>query len=74
MICNFKVVIYWKSRLKEAHKYKVEMELGLGDEGVVFSYQPYEIGSFADGTFHFTISYEKLIPYLTDKAKWCLEY
>ena len=49
------------------------VDLGLGDEGVVFSYQPYEIGSFADGTFHFTISYEKLKPYLTDKAKWCLE-
>lgn len=63
-----------ESRLKEAHKYKDEMELGLGDKGVIFSYQPYEIGSFADGTFHFTISYEKLIPYLTDKAKWCLEY
>lgn len=63
-----------ESRLKEAHKYKDEMELGLGDKGVIFSYQPYEIGSFADGTFHFTISYEKLTPYLTDKAKWCLEY
>lgn len=50
-----------------------DVDLGLGDEGVVFSYQPYEIGSFADGTFHFTISYEKLKPYLTDKAKWCLE-
>lgn len=50
-----------------------DVDLGLGDEGVVFSYQPYEIGSFADGTFHFIVSYEKLMPYLTDKAKWCLE-
>lgn len=50
-----------------------DVDLGLGDKGVVFSYQPYEIGSFADGTFHFIVSYEKLKPYLTDKAKWCLE-
>ena len=45
---------------------------GLSNEGVVFSFQPYEISCFAAGTFHFTIPYERLRPYLTDKAKWCL--
>lgn len=45
---------------------------GLSNEGVVFSFQPYEISCFAAGTFHFTIPYERLRPYLTDKARWCL--
>ena len=45
---------------------------GLSDEGIVFSFQPYEIRCFAAGTFHFTIPYYRLRPYLTDKAKWCL--
>ena len=49
-----------------------EMELGLVEDGIVFSYQPYQIGSFADGTFHFIVPYYKLNPYMTDKAKWCL--
>lgn len=44
----------------------------LSKEGVVFSFQPYEISCFAAGTFHFTIPYERLRPFLTDKAKWCL--
>lgn len=60
-------------RLNEAHKEIDEMEVGLGETGVVFSYQPYEIGGFADGTFHFNIPYQELMPYLTDKAKWCLK-
>lgn len=42
---------------------------GLTDTGVVFSYQPYEIGSFADGAFHFIIPYKELKPYMTAKAK-----
>lgn len=42
---------------------------GLSDDGVVFSYQPYEISGWAQGTFHFTIPYEELKPYLTAKAK-----
>lgn len=42
---------------------------GLTDIGVVFSYQPYEIGSFADGTSHFTIPYKDLKPFMTAKAK-----
>ena len=45
---------------------------GLSNDGVVFSFQPYEISCFAAGTFHFTIPYERLRPYLTDKARWCL--
>ncbi len=45
---------------------------GLSEEGAVFSFQPYAISCFAAGTFHFTIPYERLRPYLTDKAKWCL--
>lgn len=45
---------------------------GLSHEGVVFSFQPYEISCFAAGSFHFTIPYERLRPYLTDKARWCL--
>ena len=42
---------------------------GLTDIGVVFSYLPYEIGSFADGTSHFTIPYKDLKPFMTAKAK-----
>ena len=44
----------------------------LTDEGVVFSYQPYEIACFAAGMYHFTIPYSRLKDYLTDEAKWCL--
>jgi hypothetical protein len=46
---------------------------GLSENGMVFSYQPYEISCFAAGTFHFTIPYERLVPYLTARAKWCLK-
>jgi hypothetical protein len=45
---------------------------GLSEEGVVFSFQPYEISSFADGAFHFVIPYEKVKHLLTNRAKWCL--
>lgn len=45
---------------------------GLSKEGVVFSFQPYSISCFAAGVFHFTIPYERLTPYLTKRAKWCL--
>lgn len=44
----------------------------LSESGVVFSFQPYEIGCFADGTFHFTIPYRQLSPYLTEQGHWCL--
>lgn len=46
---------------------------GLGEKGVVFSFQPYQLSSFADGTFHFTILYEELAPYLTNEAKRLLD-
>lgn len=47
---------------------------GLSDEGVVFSFQPYEISCFAAGTFHFTIPYEKVKPFLTPRGKWCIGF
>jgi len=47
-------------------------QAGLAGDGLVFSFQPYEISCFAAGTFHFTIPYNRLRPYLSDKAKWCL--
>ena len=46
---------------------------GLLKEGMVFSFQPYSISCFAAGVFHFTIPYERLAPYLTERAKWCLK-
>lgn len=53
---------------------KIEMpQPGLGENGVVFSFQPYQLSGFPDGTFHFTIPYEELAPYLTDEAKRLLE-
>ena len=45
---------------------------GLSEEGVVFSFQPYDISCFADGAFHFVIPYERLKHLLTNRAKWCL--
>ena len=45
---------------------------GLMKEGVVFSFQPYSISCFAAGVFHFTIPYERLTPFLSERAKWCL--
>lgn len=45
---------------------------GLLKEGVVFSFQPYSISCFAAGVFHFKIPYDRLKPYLTQRAKWCL--
>lgn len=45
---------------------------GLSEEGLVFSFQPYEISCFAAGTFHFFIPYESVEHLLTDRAKWCL--
>lgn len=41
----------------------------LTNEGVVFSFQPYEISGFAAGAFHITVPYSKLKPYLTTAAK-----
>ena len=47
-------------------------QLGLSEEGVVFSFQPYDICCFAAGCFHFTIPYHKVRKYLTPRGKWCL--
>lgn len=46
---------------------------GLAQDGIVFSFQPYDISSFAAGTFHFTIPYEKVKNFLTHKGKQCIE-
>ena len=46
---------------------------GLGEKGVVFSFQPYHLGGFADGVFHFSVPYQELKPYLTDEAKRLLK-
>ena len=46
---------------------------GLAQDGIVFSFQPYDISSFAAGTFHFTIPYEKVKTFLTHKGKQCIE-
>jgi hypothetical protein len=44
----------------------------LTPDGVLFSFQPYEISCFAAGCFHFKIPYSRLTTYLTDRAKWCI--
>lgn len=44
-------------------------EAALTDSGVVFSFQPYEISCFAAGAFHFTVPYDKLLPYMTPRAR-----
>lgn len=47
---------------------------GLSDEGLVFSFQPYEISCFAAGTFHFTIPYKRVRHLLTPRGKWCIGF
>lgn len=50
----------------------VEIELpegALTSTGVVFSFQPYEIGCFAEGAYHFIVPYSRLRPYLTPTAR-----
>lgn len=42
---------------------------GLLADGVVFCYQPYEVGSFADGAFQIVIPYGKLKEFMTDAGK-----
>lgn len=44
-------------------------EGALTDSGIVFSFQPYEIGCWAEGAYHFIVPYEKLRPYLTSRIK-----
>lgn len=45
---------------------------GLTNEGVVFSFQPYEISGFAAGTFHFILPYNKIKHLMTPRGKWCV--
>ena len=40
-----------------------------GEDGLVFTYQQYEIASYAAGMPEFTIPFEDLLPYLTPEAK-----
>ena len=40
-----------------------------GEDGLVFTYQQYEIASYAAGMPSFTIPYADLLPYLTPEAK-----
>lgn len=42
---------------------------GLLRDGVVFCYQPYELGCYADGAFQLVIPYSKLAPYMTETGK-----
>lgn len=44
-------------------------EGALTGDGILFSFQPYEIGCWASGAFHFVVPYRKLMPFLTKKAK-----
>ena len=39
-------------------------QAALVEDGVVFSFQPYQIGTFADGLFHFVLPYESLRKYM----------
>lgn len=51
---------------KEKYRGKYYPRPAMTDKGVVFSYQPYEKGSFADGILHFLIPYSQVnvkIPY-----------
>lgn len=44
-------------------------EGALTTTGVVFSFQPYEIDSWAAGTYHFILPYEQLMPYLSSETR-----
>ncbi|MCM1141562.1 MAG: RsiV family protein [Muribaculum sp.] len=55
----------------EEPKREVTFELpegALTESGVVFSFQPYGIGCWAEGAYHFIVPYGKLRPYLTSHA------
>lgn len=44
-------------------------DVALAENGVIFSFQPCEIECWAAGAFHFIVSYDDLVPYLTKRAK-----
>lgn len=48
--------------IKEVYKGSYYPRPALTKRGVVFSYQPYEKGAFAEGILHFVIPYSKLKP------------
>lgn len=51
-------------------EFKFDLPEGaLTDSGIIFSFQPYEIDCWAAGAYHFVVPYDKLMPYLTPKAK-----
>lgn len=74
---NDRDAIIWKFSIKDEDSNPTgELLLpqpGLTKEGIVFSFQPYDLSCFAAGTFHFTIPYEKAKPFLTEKGKRCIE-
>ena len=39
-----------------------------GEEGLVFTYQQYEIASYAEGMPSFSVPYEEIKPFLTEEA------
>ena len=39
-------------------------QVALMEDGVVFSFQPYQIGSYADGLFHFVVPYDEVKRYI----------
>lgn len=47
---------------------------GLADDGLVFSFQPYELYCYAEGPFHFTVPYSRIKKYLTQRGLWCLGF
>lgn len=50
--------------------FKFELPDGaLTNDGVVFSFQPYEIDCWAAGAYHFIVPYDKIMPYFTNKTK-----
>lgn len=63
----------WKPNIREFITDNEFPDPGLAEDGMVFSFQPYDISCFAAGTFHFTVPYAKLLPYMTERAKWCLK-
>lgn len=60
-------VTEWEETEREV---KFELPEGaLTETGIVFSFQPYEIDCWAAGAYHFIVPYNKIMPYLTTKAK-----
>ncbi len=57
----------WEESKRE---FKFDLPEGaLTESGILFSFQPYEIDCWAAGAYHFVVPYNKLMPYLTARAK-----